>query len=43
MWEHGIRPIERNVAFLKKSRTLGEYHGKINVRLRQGGMESPRK
>src|SRR5665647_2342542 len=24
----------------KMSRTLGDYHGKINVRLRQGGMES---
>jgi hypothetical protein len=39
MWEYGMRPVERNVA-LYQSRTLGDYHGKINVRLRQGGMES---
>ena len=39
MWEYGIRPVERNVA-PNVSRTLGDYHGKIDVRLRQGGMES---
>ena len=33
-----MRPVERNVA--QTSRTLGDHHGKIDVRLRQGGMES---
>jgi hypothetical protein len=39
---YGIRPVEKECSSAM-SRTLGDHHGKIDVRLRQGGMESTRK